>query len=222
MRFTAWPCGNPNIPACIAPATAPPIGIAGPVGATLRLAIPFSLTWHAGRFSTVRICCISRWLGKHRPDHVPTNPSANPCADDSANYRTYRPERRADPSPCVSAGQRVQSIGIYIANWIPAHIRVRVDAPGQPDGIGLDVAPPRRPSVVTERTFLRRDAGLRGEVEDGLPRAAAFCSRGTFWLMRARAGRHRGVTMQWRCGGATPLRRYRAGARWRLRGRGRA
>jgi hypothetical protein len=33
----------------------------------------------------------------------------------------------------------------------------------------LNVAPPRHLSAVTKGVFLRRDAGLRSEEEDGLP-----------------------------------------------------
>jgi hypothetical protein len=172
MSLAAGSSRNPHISAGVTPPIAASIRIPCPIRATFWLAIAFRFSRHSRRLRAVRIGCISRRFGKHRPDHIPPDPSANPCADDPANHRTYRPERRANSGPCVSACQWVQAIGIDVANRVPTHICVN-DCP-------------RRPSVVGQGIFARRLKGLRADEEDALPAVDGFCSRGTFWL-RAQA-----------------------------------
>lgn len=70
--------------------------------------------------------------------------------------------------------ESLQSLRIGEAQWIPMDIAVQIDAPREPDGIGLHVDPPRRESTVSTADFLKRGVGLRAGDEDGAPRGKAF------------------------------------------------
>lgn len=157
-----------------------------------------AILWFGAR---LRLCknCIGDFISQYVADNTATD-STNNRAN---SWKDHRPDF------CAANGtsHRIQADSVYIPQRIPTHISIRVDASIKPNGVTLNVAPPRHPSAVTEGGFLRRGAGLRSEVEDGLPWRGGFFSRGPLCPSRTRAG---WALPRWR---AVAAKRKKPGAR---------
>jgi hypothetical protein len=104
----------------------------------------------------------------------------------------------------ATAHARLEAEGVNQRKRPSPHIRVRIDATLQPDGIALHVPSDprvvvpevvveriaRRDSVVAEAIFLSRDLNLQSGIEGDTPRAAIF-SLDAIFDVRGRGARQR-------------------------------